>query len=398
MPSDRIKLLKFLTHFAVGGTERQFVYAVKGLDRSRFDVRVGCLRRIGPFMKDVQALNVPISDYPTTSMYSFRTLRRQLKFVRDIRRESIQIVHAYGFYPNLFAVLPAALGTNCVTIASVRDIGVFTDRHRMRSVTQAMACRMADCVIANSNAVRDWLSKQGLGRHDIRVVPNGIAIPHRSGRSADFPIRSELKIDPKTPLIAVVGRLARTKGIEFFLQSAAALAPRFPSARFLIVGGACVEPEYQTELENQATALNLAGRVIFTGQRTDVPQIMREIDISVVPSLSESCSNSLLESMAHGLPVVATRVGGNPEIIDDGLNGILIPVQDSGAMTQAITALLESPELGRHLGGSAREKVIREYTIERLLRRTEDVYVSLLDRRRRSKVGRPAEALDQSRF
>jgi glycosyltransferase involved in cell wall biosynthesis len=381
MPFNRIKVLKFLTHFGIGGTERQFLYALKGLDRSRFDVRVGCLARIGPFMKDVQALKVPIWEYPTRSMYSFQTLRGQLRFVRDIRREDIQIIHAYGFYPNLFAILPAAMGTKCVRIASVRDMGVFSDRHKMKMVTQAMACRFADCVIANSDAVRQWLIKQGLGRYDIRVIPNGIAIPQKSEYKNDFPIRAELNIDRNAHVIAVVSRLVRTKGLEVFLEAAAALAPRFPSTRFLIVGGACVEPDYRTELENRAAALNLTGRVIFAGQRDDVPQIMREVDISVLPSLSESFSNSLLESMAHGLPVIATHVGGNPEVISDGLNGILIPPRDSAALARAISGLLESPELARRLGESARDKVVREYSLERLLRRTEDLYTSLLERR-----------------
>src|SRR2546421_4288426 len=107
MPAHKIKVLKFLTHFGVGGTERQFVYTTAGLDRSRFDVRVGCLARIGPFIKDVEALDVPISVYPTHSMYSYQTLRAQVRFARQIRREGVQVVHAYGFYPNLFAILPA---------------------------------------------------------------------------------------------------------------------------------------------------------------------------------------------------------------------------------------------------------------------------------------------------
>jgi len=106
MSSNRIKVLKFLTHFGIGGTERQFLYAARGLDRSRFDVRVGCLARIGPFLKDLQAVNIPVSEYPTSSLYSCRTLRAQMRFVRDIRREQIQIIHAYGFYPNLFTILP----------------------------------------------------------------------------------------------------------------------------------------------------------------------------------------------------------------------------------------------------------------------------------------------------
>ena len=381
MPSDKIRVLKFLTHFAIGGTERQFVYTATGLDRSRFDVRIACMARIGAFMKDIQALNAPISEYPTRSMYSYQTLRGQLRFARDVRREDIHVVHAYGFYPNLFAILPAALGTRSVTIASVRDMGVFSDRHKLRSMTQAMACRLADCVIANSSAVREWLIKQGLGGYDVRVIPNGISMPAPRRNDEPSVIRAEFHIDPDSPLIAVVGRLVRTKGLEFFLEAAASIAARFPSVRFLIVGEANVEPPYRRELEERAKNLNLIGRLTFTGQRSDVPQIMREIDISVLPSLSESFSNSLLESMANGLPVVATKVGGNPEVVSDGENGLLVPPRDAEALSRAMSRLLESNELARRLGEAAREKVAKEYSLECLLRRTEDLYVSLLERR-----------------
>jgi glycosyltransferase involved in cell wall biosynthesis len=381
MPSDRIKVVKFVTHFAVGGTERQFVYTTSGLDPSRFDIRVACMARIGPFMKDIQALNIPICEYPTRSFYSYQTVQQQLKFARDIRRDKVHVVHAYGYYPNLFAVWPAALATKAVTIASVRDLGVFSNRHKLRTLSQAMACRLADCIIANSNAVREWLVRQGLGRYNIQVIPNGITIPPPRRSDESTPIRSELNIDARSPLIAVIGRLVRTKGVEYFLEAAASLTSRFPSARFLIVGEANVEPHYRRELEQRANTLNLEGRIVFTGQRNDVPQIMREVDISVLPSLTESFSNSLLESMANGLPVVATNVGGTPEIVMDGHTGILVPAGDSAALSRAIRQLLECPELAQRLGAAAREKVAREYSIDCLLRHTEDLYTRLLEQR-----------------
>jgi glycosyltransferase involved in cell wall biosynthesis len=344
-------------------------------------VRVGCLARIGPFLKDLEEMNIPVREYPTKSLYSCRTVRAQMSFVRDIRREEIQIIHAYGFYPNLFTILPAAVATKCVRIASVRDLGLFSDRRKIRSVTQAMACRLADCVVTNSNAARGWLLKQGLGFHDIHVIPNGIAIPRESDYRSDFPVRSEFQIDRRAPLIAVVSRLVRTKGLEGFLEAAVAVTTRFPSARFLIVGDACAEPERRVELEKQTAALNLNGRVIFTGARNDVPQILREVDVSVLPSLSESFSNTLLESMAHGVPVIATRVGGNTEIITDGVNGLLVPPRDPAELAMAMNTLLEFPDLAQRLGQAARERVIREYSLERLLQRTEDLYTSLLERR-----------------
>jgi len=381
MASDRIKVLKFLTHFGVGGTERQFLYIVGGLDRSRFDVKIGCLARMGPFAKQLDEMDVPMWEYPTKSLYSYGSLCAQARFVRDLRREGIQIVHAYGFYPNVFAILPASVATRCVTIASVRDLGVFSGSAEIKRITQAIACRFADCVVANSYAGREWLWKQGLRRHDIRVIPNGIAIPPERIHSDSCPIRTEFGIPPTAPLITVVGRLVRTKGIEVFLEAATAVARRFDSVRFLIVGGAVAEPEYLTELKKRADALNLAGRVIFTGQRDDVPQIMTETDISVLPSLSESFSNAVLESMAHGLPVIASNVGGNPEVISNGIDGILVRPEDPGALATEMIRLVEFPEIARRLGEAAREKVIREYALDRLLNRTEDLYVSLLERR-----------------
>ncbi len=384
MPSRKIKVLKFITHFGIGGTERQFVYITKGLDRARFDVRVGCMARMGTFMKDVEAANVPISEYKTRSLYSYKTVQKQMELARDIRRDGIELIHAYGFYPNVFSIPAAALGSRCITIASVRDMGSFSNRHAMRRLAQSLACRFADCVVANSNAVREWLWKQGLGRCDIRVIPNGITIPTSRNPREGCPVRDHFHIDRKAPVIAVIGRLIRTKGIEYFLDAAAGIAGRFPSARFLIVGEACAEPPYRTELEQRTERLNLTGRVIFAGERTDVPRILREIDIAVQPSLTESFSNSLLESMAHGLPVVATNAGGNPELVDDGVNGLLVPPRNGAALARAMTRLLESEPLARRLGQAAREKVIKEYSLDTLLSRTEGLYAALVGRRENS--------------
>src|SRR5262252_7497650 len=188
------KILKFLTMFAVGGTERQFVYLAKGLDKSRFDIRVGCLSKKGQFLKDIEAMNLPVAEYPINSLYSPRMLHRQWLFARDLRRQKIRLVHAYGFYPNVFSI-PAARAAGCITIASVRDTGVFTSQVKLKTITQKLACKLADCVIANSSAVRDWLVSLGIDKNHIRVIPNGIALSRYTGRPTTFPIRREMGID-----------------------------------------------------------------------------------------------------------------------------------------------------------------------------------------------------------
>jgi glycosyltransferase involved in cell wall biosynthesis len=377
----RVKMLKFITLFAVGGTERQFVYLTKELDRSRFDIRVGCLARKGDFLKDIEAMNVPISEYSISSLFSCGSLKRQLRLARDIRRDGIQLVHAYGFYPNLFSIPAARFAGNCITVASVRDTGAFSNRKKIKTVTQRLACQLADCVIANSRAVRDWLVSSGVQPDHIRVIPNGMVLPPRAASRGEFPIRRQLGIDPTAPVVAVVCRLNEGKGLEYFLEATVTVSKEFPAARFLIVGDSIVDATYKRGLECKARNFNVQDRVIFTGQRSDVSKLLEEVNLSVLPSLSEGLSNSLLEAMAAGLPVVATNVGGNPEIVQDGRTGILVPARDPAALSAAMIRILRSPLLARQFGEAGRARVAANFSLETTVRQTEDLYLSLLDDR-----------------
>jgi glycosyltransferase involved in cell wall biosynthesis len=374
------KILKFLTMFAIGGTERQFVYLAKGLDKSRFDIRVGCLSKRGEFLKDIEALHLPVAEYPIRSLYSPRMLRGQWRFARDLRRQKIRLVHAYGFYPNVFSV-PAARFAGCITIASVRDTGAFTSKIKLKSLSQKTACCLADRVVANSSAVRNWLVSLGVDQNHIDVIPNGIAVNERLTRSRDFGIRHELGIHPKAPVVAVISRLNPGKGIEYLLKAVVTVREQFPEARFLIVGGSYFDPAYKPSLQLLARELNVADRVVFTGERNDIQQLLQEVNISVLPSLGEGLSNSLLESMAAGLPVIATNVGGNPEIVQDGKTGFLVPARDENALSDAILRVLKAPELGERFGQAGYERVRTHFSLAATVRKTEELYAMLLEER-----------------
>jgi glycosyltransferase involved in cell wall biosynthesis len=394
-------ILKFLTKFAIGGTERQFVYVARGLDKSRFNVHVGCLSREGEYLKDIEALNIPVSEYPIKSLYSPRMLCGQWRLAQDLRRNRVQLVHAYGFYPNVFSV-PAARVAGCIAIASVRDTGVFTSKVKLKTLSQKAACLLADRVIANSCAVRAWLVSLGVNESHIDVIPNGIVLDGRRERPPDFPVRREFGIDRHAPVVTVVSRLNPRKGIEYFLRAAAVVARRFPDARFLVVGGSADTqvsryrahaprtPEYQSSLESLAKDLQMAGKMIFTGERSDIKEVLRETDLAVLPSLSEGMSNFLLEAMAAGLPVVATEVGGNPEIVENGKTGLLVRSCDAEALSDAMNRILEWPELGLRFGDAGYRRIHAHFSLATAVRRTEDLYASLLERRvwRHARVAR----------
>ncbi|HYR92474.1 MAG TPA: glycosyltransferase [Terriglobia bacterium] len=379
----RVKVLKFVTAFAVGGTERQFVHLTRGLDRARFDIQIGCFHRSGPLLNEISALDIPISEYPTTSFYSYEAVRAQLRLAQAIRREGVRLVHAYGSYPNLFTVPAARLARNCVSIASLRDLGLFSGGNKIKHAAQKLAFSFADCVLANSNAARNWLLNQGVKAERVHVIPNGINVSRFTPRpdDCDFPIRREFHIDVKAPLVTLVCRTDRNKGLEGFMEAVPIVADRFPDVRFMIVGGSPCNPCYEIDIRNLAARRNLTNRLIFTGERSDIPAVLQESTLSVLPSLSESFSNSLLESMAAGLPVVATNVGGNPEIVQDGETGFLVPPRDPAAMAAAIIRVLEAPEMAKRFGAAGRERVMKHFSLETVIRRTSDLYMMLLERR-----------------
>jgi L-malate glycosyltransferase len=384
MQQNRIKLLKFVANFGIGGTERQVVNLVRALDPFRFELHLACLRRWGELLDELQSGRAPAAEYKISRLYNHTALAQQFRFARNIRHHRIQIVHTYGFYPNVFAIPTARMAGVPVIVASIRDTGIYLTPIQKR--VQKMICRLADCILVNAEAVRQWLITEGYPRERIFVIRNGVDLSRFTGKHNGNPIRAELGLPPRAPLVAVLSRIYQMKGMEYFLESAAIVARRVPEARFLIVGSAFTMKEgkaiedlaLRRELEDRAVRLGLNGKVIFTGFRLDVPEVLSEVSVSVLPSLSEGLSNSLLEAMATGIPVVATRVGGNPEVVEEGVTGLLVPPRDPGALADAIYCILEKRELASRFGQAGRQRVVERFSLERMVRETERLYLSLL--------------------
>lgn len=385
MRSDRIRLLKFVNAFALGGTERQFVALSERVAPEWFEVHLACHRRWGPLLPRVERLGVPLVEYPVRSLYRPEAWTWRLELFRYLRRHSMQIVHSYGFYPNIFAIPAARAAGVPLVVASIRDTGAGLTWLQRR--VQRVACRLADCILVNARAVREWLVTEGYDAGKIHVIPNGIDASPSSGVGVGR-LHEELGLAPSLPLVAVVSHLNPLKGLDCFLEAAAQVARRFPDVRFLLVGDRFqskegkISPEraYREHLAGRAGRLGLGGRVIFTGYRTDVPQILPDIAVSVLPSLSEGLSNTLLESMASGRPVVATRVGGTPEAVEDGVTGLLVPPGDAAALADAVVRLLADGELAARLGAAARRSVLERFSMERMVIETERLYVEELRR------------------
>jgi glycosyltransferase involved in cell wall biosynthesis len=381
---ESIRLLKFLAYLAIGGTERQVLNIRQGLDASRFDVHLGCFGFFDEQLAE-DLTGTPIEVYKVRNLYGLGTIRECLRLASYLKRHEIDIVHAYNFYANVFAVPAARLARVPVVLASIRDTGESLTG-KQRAVNKVF-CRLADRVIVNAEAIKRILVADGYNAERITVIPNGILCPTPATDKDHF-LRQEFGLSAHDVLIGVVSRIARGKGLEYLLEGAPDVIARIPQVKFLIIGDNSFNPDYREELKRQTIKLGLQDRVIFTGFRLDVPRILSSLALSVLPSLNEGLSNSLLESMAAAVPVVTTTVGGNPEVVVDGETGFLVPPRNPDALADAICRVLLTPGLRNRLGQAGRQRVLTHFSNERMIQNVERLYGELLDAHHRKPAGR----------
>jgi len=377
---DRIRLLKIVPTLRSGGTEHQFLTLSASLDASRFRVELACLRPGGELAAEAARHGLPVETYDIGPFHSARTLALQTRLAREISRRRIDIVHAYNFYGNVFAVAPARLAGAPVVIASIRDCGAYQTAMQLR--VQRLMCRAATCVVVNAGAVRDWLVGGGYDADRIIVIPNGVDLARFDAKVDAAAVRDSLGIEPDAPLVTVVSRVTRLKGLEQFIGAAAMLAERQPRARFLVAGEPAPGDElYLASLKRLGARLGLGDRLVFAGLRQDVPALLGASTVAVMPSLNEALSNALLESMAAGVPTVATRVGGTPEALTDGESGLLVPPGDMASLAAAVCRLLDDPAAATAYGHAARRVIEQRFSLRTMVAATEGLYVDLLQRR-----------------
>ncbi|HEY7792310.1 MAG TPA: glycosyltransferase [Vicinamibacterales bacterium] len=383
-----IRLLKAVTLFGVGGSERQFTDLALGLDQSRFDLQIACLKQWGFFLKDFEDRQIPVREFRIRSFYRPGTVTEQLRFGRHLRDERIEIVHCYNFYANLFGVPAARLARTPVVIATIRDLGIYLTPMQKRA--QRLACTLADQVLVNAEAIKRHIVSAGYRADRISVIHNGVDLSRFGDITPHRRLHDEYGIPLDAPLIGVVGRLSPMKGLEDFLEAARLVAAEVPSARFIVIGAGNTSTNnspggdpYRDSLQRLAGERGLGDRVIFTGFRPDVPSLLPGLTISVLPSHSEGLSNALLESMAAGVPVVATDVGGTAEAVSHEETGLLIPPKQPQAIAAAVGRLLRSPALANRLGRAGHQRIEDEFSLKRLIANTEALYARLLNASRR---------------
>jgi len=369
-----------------GGSERQFVTIANALDRKIFAVSLGCLKPIGLFLNEVGQ----ISHFPSGgSLFGFRSWRSRLALSRFLRQKRVMVAQSFDFYSNLMLIPAARMAGVPVVLGSHRQLGDLLTFAQFQAQTAGF--RLCDRVVCNSRAAATRLLQAGLSERKLVVIPNGLPSGCFAATAPALPA------DPQRLRIGMISRMNHpVKQHELFLRAAARLAPRFSQLRFVLAGDGPLRPG----LEALVRQLELADRVIFLGDRRDIPAVLASLEISVLPSSSESLSNVILESMAAGVPVVSADVGGNPELVQPGRTGFLFPPGDELQFVAVLETLITQPELRKKMGACARNLALAEYSIPRVRDKYQDLYLELLAGKGRVNPitpGRPQPAVSEKR-
>ena len=358
-----------MTSFDAGGTERQMLELVQRLDRNRWQVHVACLHTRGAW-KEKAAASAPIAQFPISGFGRPDTCRQAFAFARWCARQRIQVVHTADLYTNIFALPAAAFARVPVRIGSRR--GLNTDRTATQLAMQRAAYKCAHSIVANSRAIAAHLATENVRSGKVVVVPNGI----EPGGFVPAKARARRRE------VLVVANLRPEKGYDVLVDAAQRLLPHYPDAHFRCVGTG----NERERLQAQASALGVAHAFTWMGARDDVPALLAEADVFVLPSRTESMPNSVLEAMAAALPVVASAVGGVPEVIDHGRTGLLFPAGDATALAGVLGKVMGDADLGTELGNNARSEVREHYSFDRMVNAIDSLYVRELAARGRART------------
>ena len=364
-----VRVAFFAPYLMTGGTQRHLQGLLRGLDPDRFSVVVYTLRAGGEVADELLAVGIDVRPLPMgRGLLSVRSLGAILHAARRLRAEGVDVVHGYQWRPALIGALAGRLARVPLVLASKRSL---TASDRTARYAWRWIGRLVDTIVVNAEALRDEAVADGVRTRWV-VLRNGIDVARFQEIAGRSEAKSALGLDPTRPVIGAIGRLETRKGHDRLLQALRDLAvgANGSTPQLLLVG----DGPLRGRLEALARELGVDTAVRFTGSLVDVRPALAAMDIFVLPSREEGMSNALLEAMAAGRPVVATNVGGNGEIVDEGRTGILVRPDDGSALAAALHGLLSDHATAERLATAGREEASRRYDVRTMVDRMEAFY------------------------
>lgn len=373
------RVFHLLDSLNVGGTETQAVELALRMAGPEYKITMGCLHAEGPLLERLQGSPIELREFhPRGGLDSPLGLYQLARLVLFLKREQVDVVHTHDLWSNLMGVPAAKVAGVPAIISSRRDLAHFDWYQGPKRAWLRRIQNLSDVVLANATPIRDALiAEDGFAPETLRVIHNGVdTLKFQQGkrdRSRLFPGLENAK------LVVLVGNMhSDVKGHPWLIAAAPTVIREFPSTCFVFAGDGDMRPRF----EKQVADLGLRDHFLFLGRRSDIPDVLASCDIAVLPSRAEGLPNAVLEYMAAGLPVVVSRVGGNSELVQDGVTGLLAPSEDPSAIADALLRLLRDPELARRMASNGRRMAVESYGFDRLIREVDELYTELLERHR----------------
>ena len=331
----------------------------------------------GRLEQELNELGIPVEVYPEQQWGSARIFS---KLMRGFQKDTPQIVHTHKYKDTILAAPAARLCGVPVVIRTVHGLSEpfrgmqALCMHIYQSLERVVHASMVDAIIGVSSQIAHQYRSMS-GRPQVVCIHNGVELKRPLAANQRAVKRRELRLAEDTCAIGAVGRLTPVKGLHDLLQAARRLLDENANLKVFLIG----DGPLREDLEAQAVALGIHNNVELLGHREDTDELMQALDIFVLPSLSEGIPMALLEAMAASRPVVASRVGGVPEIITDGIDGCLVRAMDAEDLAACCQRLIDSPDLARSMGDEARRRVERDFSAAGMADQVVALYRGLIE-------------------
>jgi glycosyltransferase involved in cell wall biosynthesis len=383
MADDRTEVWLYITSLAVGGAERSLVSLANNIDRSRFDVTIWTTFDQNPLADQVDddvpirtlgADGVVVGDEQTATVERAKNpvdyVRAPARFVRAVRAERPDIVQSFLVYDNTIARVAGLFAGDTTVVTGARGERNLSDLG-LRILDRGLV-PLSDYIASNSRAGAEFYVEKGMAPERVTVVYNGRDLDAYSGGSGEG-LAAEFGIPADATVVGNVGRLIERKGQYDLLDAWPGIKSAHPDAHCVFVGGGAE----RDEMRAHAASLDCAESVHFVGTRDDVPALLDLFDVFAFPSHHEGLPGALIEAMAAGLPIVASAIDGNTELVEDGETGLLVPPEDPRALETNVRALLDDPERARSLGRAAQADAYERFSLDTMVEGFEEFYESI---------------------
>lgn len=378
MNSHRLKILLFIDEAKIGGGQQHLLWLAKYLDNSKFEVEVACEHE-GYLVDELKKINIKVHPIRISNRFSISALIRTYRIIKKV---SPEILHTHGGTAGFYGRLASAFGFHGAVIHTYHGIHYLNFEKsflkKLFKLIDQFLLRYTDCTICVAESdYNDGLNAAIVKKEKAIVIHNGIDVTKFTNIDNKSDYKIKLKSDEDTLIIGSIGRLHHQKGYEYLINASKEILNKFPKVKFVLIG----DGELRNDLEISAKKNGVYNSFVFLGNQTEIPKLLAQFDLFVLPSLWEGLPIVLLEAMSAKKPIVATDVNGTAELIENEVDGILVPPKDSDALTSALLRLLNDKRLSMKLAENGFNKVNKEYNLISMVNKTEALYLEQLKKK-----------------